>query len=90
MKKNINELREMLINKKMSFLLLDNIMSTNGYYSLLNNGVTKYIKEELKAVYSVFGTGLAEVQIFFEITHNNAADEIEESFYLKVTDIKKY
>ena len=71
-------------------MLLDSIMYHNGYYSLLNNGVTKYIKEELKAVYSVFGTGLAEVQIFFEITHNNAADEIEESFYLKVTDIEKY
>ena len=90
MKKNIEELREMLVGKEISFIELDNIMGVSGYYSLLNNGVTKYIKEELKAVYSVLGTGLAEVQIFFEITHNNAADEIEESFYLKVIDIEKY
>ena len=90
MKKNVKELREKLLNKKMSFLLLDNIMSTNGYYSLFNAGVISYIKEDKNVVYTAVDTKKAEVQIFFEITTDNEPDEIEEIFYLKVTDIQEF
>ena len=90
MKKNVNELREMLINKKMSFLLLDNIMSTNGYYSVFNDGVISYIKQDKNVVYTAMDTNVAEVQIFFEITTDNEPQEIEEIFYLKVIDIQEF
>ena len=93
MKKNINELREMLLNKKMSFMFLDNTMCNNGYYSvfaIFDDGVTKDIKNYLTAVYTAVDTNTAEVQIFFEIIADNEPDEIEEIFYLKVTDIQEF
>ena len=93
MKKNINELREMLLNKKMSFMFLDNTMCNNGYYSVFaiyDDGITKDIKNYLTAVYTAMDTNTAEVQIFFEITADNEPSEAEESFYLKVTDIQEF
>ena len=94
MKKNINELREMLLNKEMSFTMLDSIMhKICGYYSVFeiyDDGVTKDIKNYLTAVYTAVDTNTAEVQIFFEITKDNAATETEENFYLKVTDIQEF
>ena len=94
MKKNINELKEMLLNKEMSFMMLDNIMhKICGYYSVFaiyDNGVTKGIKNYLTAVYTAVDTCTAEVQIFFEITADNALGEAEENFYLKVTDIQEF
>ena len=94
MKKNINELREMLLNKEMSFMMLDNIMhKICGYYSvfaIFDDGVTKDIKNYLTAVYTAVDTNTAEVQIFFEITADNALGEAEENFYLKVTDIQEF
>ena len=94
MKKNINELREMLLNKEMSFMMLDNIMhKICGYYSVFeiyDDGITKDIKNYLTAVYSAVDTHVAEVQIFFEITADNALGEAEENFYLKVTDIQEF
>ena len=93
MKKNINELREMLLNKKMSFMFLDNTMCNNGYYSvftIFDDGVTKDIKNYLTAVYTAVDTNTAEIQLFFEITKDNEASEPEENFYLKVTDIQEF
>ena len=94
MKKNINELREMLLGKEMSFMMLDNIMhKICGYYSVFeiyDDGITKDIKNYLTAVYSAVDTNTAEIQLFFEITKDNAADETEENFYLKVTDIQEF
>ena len=94
MKKNINVLREMLLSKEMSFMMLDNIMhKICGYYSVFeiyDDGITKDIKNYLTAVYSAVDTNTAEIQIFFEITKDNAANENEENFYLKVTDIQEF
>ena len=93
MKKNINELREMLLNKEMSFTILDNIMHNSGYYSVFtiyDDGVIKDIKDYLTAVYTAVDTNTAEVQIFFEITKDNAAGENEENFRLRITDIQEF
>ena len=90
MKKNINELREMLLGKEMSFLFLDNTMYNNGYYTVFDSGVTKDIKNDLNVVYTAMDTNAAEVQIFFEITADNGEDEVEEAFDLKVIDIQEF
>ena len=71
-------------------MLLDNKMSRNGYYSVFNDGVTSYIKEDKNVVYTAVDTNECAVQIFFEITVDNTADEVDESFYLKVTDIQEF
>ena len=94
MKKNINELREMLLNKEMSFMMLDNIMhKICGYYSvftIFDDGVTKDIKNYLTAVYTAVDTNTAEVQIFFEITADDKPSEAEENLDLKVADIREF
>ena len=93
-KLNVKELREKLLNKKMSFLLLDDIMHTNGYYSAIygkmSTGMPKYIKDKLIIIYCAVGTGLAEVVISFEITIDNEPDQLEECFFLRVLDIEKF
>ena len=94
MKKNINELREMLLNKEMSFTMLDHIMhKICGYYSVFaiyDDGVIKDIKDYLTAIYTAVDTNTAEVQIFFEITADSEPGENEENFRLKVTDIQEF
>ena len=90
MKKNINELREMLLNKEMSFMLMDNIVSSYGYYTVFDDGITKDIKNDLNVVYTAVDTCEPEVKISFEIIIDNGPDEVEEAFYLKVTDIQKF
>ena len=93
MKKNINELREMLLNKEMSFTMLDNIMHNSGYYSVFkiyDDGITKDIKNYLTAIYTAIDTNTAEIQLFFEITKDNAASETEENFRLRITDIQEF
>ena len=94
MKKNINELREMLSNKEMSFTMLDSIMcKICGYYSLYkiyDDGIIKDIKDYLTAVYTAIDTNTAEIQLFFEITKDNAAGESEENFRLRITDIQEF
>ena len=93
MKKNINELREMLLNKEMSFTMLDNIMHNSGYYSVFeiyDDGITKDIKNYLTAIYTAIDTNTAEIQLFFEITEDNAASETEENFRLRITDIQEF
>ena len=94
MKKNINELREILLNKEMSFTMLDHIMhKICGYYSLYeiyDDGIIKDIKDYLTAVYTAVDTNTAEIQLFFEITKDNAASENEENFRLRITDIQEF
>ena len=90
MKKNVNELKEMILNQEYGFMELDGIMEDSGYYSVLNDGTTKNIKNDLNVVYTAKDTCEAEVQIFFEITVNNGEDEVEEAFDLKVIDIQEY
>ena len=93
MKKNINELKGMLLNKEISFTMLDNIMHNSGYYSVFeiyDDGVTKDIKNYLTAVYTAVDTNTAEVQIFFEITVDSEPGENEENFRLRITDIQEF
>ena len=90
MKKNVNELKEMILNQEYGFMELDGIMEDSGYYSVLNDGTTKNIKNDLNVVYTAKDTCEAEVQIFFEITVNNGKDEVEEAFDLKVIDIQEF
>lgn len=88
-KLNVVELKEMLLNKEISFLELDNIMSNNGYYTVSDDGVTKDIKNDLTVAYTATDSNEAEILISFEITIDNGEDEIEESFYLKVLDVSE-
>lgn len=88
-KLNVVELKEMLLNKDISFLELDNMMSNNGYYTVSDDGVTKDIKNDLTVAYTATDSNEAEILISFEITIDNGEDEIEESFYLKVLDISE-
>ena len=94
MKKNINELREMLLNKEMSFTMLDGIMcKIAGYYPLreiYDDGIIKDIKDYLTAVYTAVDTNTAEIQIFFEITADYKPGEAEENFRVRVTDIQEF
>jgi hypothetical protein len=89
-KLNVNELKESLLNKEFSFIELDNFMSQNGYYTVMDDGVTSNIKEDLNVVYTALDTQECEVQVSFEITINNGEDEIEESFYLNVLNIEEF
>lgn len=89
-KLNVNELKESLLNNEFSFIELDGFMNNNGYYSVMGDGATANIKEDLNVVYTALDTNECEVKISFEITINNGEDEIEESFYLKVLDIEKF
>lgn len=90
MKKNVNELVEMLKGNEISFMYLDNLMNDSGYYSVFDDGVTENIKNDKNIVYTAKDTNECEIQIFFEITINNGEDETEESFYLKITDVTEF
>ena len=90
MKKNVNELNGMILNQEYGFMELDGIMEDSGYYSVLNDGTTKNIKNDFNIVYTAKDTCEAEVQIFFEIIVNNGEDEVEEAFDLKVIDIQEF
>ena len=94
MKKNINELRDILLNKEISFTMLDSIMcKIAGYYPLraiYDDGIIKDIKDYLTVVYTAVDTNTAEIQLFFEITKDNAVDETEENFRLRITDIQEF
>ena len=70
-------------------MLLDNILDHSGYYSVYYDDITKEIKQNLKVVYTAVDSGASEIEISFEITEDCGADEIEESFYLRVIDIKR-
>lgn len=89
-KLNVNELQETLLNNEYSFMELDGLMNKNGYYSVMDDGITENIKEDLNIVYTALNTNECEVKISFEITINNGEDEIEESFYLKVLGVEKF
>ena len=86
--KRTESLRRALLDKEMRFIELDNIMEINGYYSLLDDGVTSYIKRHLNVVYTAEGTEKPEIEISFIITEDTEVDEMEENFRLIVTDVK--
>lgn len=86
----LENLRNELLGKEMSFTELDNHMMQQGFYSVFEDGVTENIKQDLNVIYTSIETNAAEIQIFFKITINNGDDEIEEAFYMEITSIEKY
>ena len=88
--KNVEILREKLLNNEMSFSELDSILVGNGYdsvfYSVYEYG-NQRIKEDECVEYIAEDTGEAEIRIYFNITKDNEPGK--EDFYLKVTSIKR-
>ena len=89
MKKGVNELSKILLNNELYYRLFDRMLEDSGYYSVIDNGVTSEIKKNSKVVCTAVDTNKSEIEISFEITKNNGPDEVEEGFYLRVTDIKR-
>ena len=94
MRMSAKKLREMLLGKEMSFLLLDDIISSNGYYSAIYDrispGIPKYVKDKLFVVYDSLGKNSNMIVISFDITIDNEPDQPEECFCLKILDIQGF
>lgn len=86
----LENLRNELIGKELSFIELDNKMMSNGFYSVFNDGVTENIKEDKNVVYTSTETNEAEISISFNITIDNAEDEVPEAFYLEVLQVENF
>lgn len=81
------EIKKALVNKEMDFTELDSYMVKNGYYSVLDDGVTDDIKADKCVCYTACDTDECEVRISFEITIDCGEDEDVAAFILKVTDV---
>lgn len=89
MEKLLKELKKKLLNKEMNFFDLDNFMMENGFYSVFDDGSTYEIKNDKNVIYTSKNF-INAIKIDFEITKNNAEDEVEEWFLLLVTDIQVF
>lgn len=89
-KLNVNELKESLLNEEFNLIELDNFMSKNGYYSVLDDGIISNIKQDLNIIYTALDTCECEVKIIFEITIDNGEEEAEENFYFKILDVEEF
>lgn len=81
---------EELLNKEVSFMELDNIMTENGFYSVLDDGIMEDIKQDGNVIYTGLESGECEIKITFEVTIDSGEDEGPEAFYLRVTNIEKF
>lgn len=92
MKLNVNELKKKLLNTEMTFMELDNYMMSNGYYSVFTDGdeVIADVKESKNVVYTAMDTNECEIEISFEITIDNGADEIISAFEMKIKEVEKF
>lgn len=88
--KMLENLRNELIGKEMSFMELDSHMTNEGFYSVFDDGVTENIKQDKNVIYTFNHEDLNQVQIFFNITIDNTEEEVEEAFYLEVTQIEEF
>ena len=88
--KMLENLRNELIGKEMSFMELDSHMTNEGFYSVFDDGVTENIKQDKNVIYTFNHEDLNQVQIFFNITIDNTEGEVEEAFYLEVTQIEEF
>ena len=84
-KKSLEELRTELLEKTINFMDLDNYMTANGYYSMMEEELN-----EGDIVYTAKDTCMCEVQIFYEIVVESGKDESVYCFFLKVVEIKEY
>lgn len=85
--KTLAKIKKALVNNEMSFSELDDCMVENGYYSVLDDGVTDDIKADKCVCYTACDTDECEVRISFEITIDCGEDEDVAAFILKVTDV---
>lgn len=83
----LNKLKSELLGKELYFRDLDNILLSNNFYSLLDDNIIVDIKNDLEAIYTNIKSNEAEIKINFKIVYNNASDEAEENFILKVLSI---
>ena len=86
----LNELRNDLGGKELSFIELDNYMVEHDYYSVLDDGIINQIKQDESVIYTNRITNEADIQIFFNIICNNGADEVEESFEIKIIEVEQF
>ena len=87
MKTLVHDIKKALVNKEMSFAEFDSYMVENGYYSVLDDGVTEDIKADKCVCYTACDTNEAEARISFEITIDCGEDEDSAAFILKVVDV---
>ena len=83
----LENLKSELLGKELDFRDLDNILSSNNFYSLFDDNIIEDRKNDLEAIYTNTESNEAEIRVNFEIVYNNGSDEAEESFILKVLSI---
>lgn len=83
----INKLRNELLNKELSFLQLDNLMTNNNFYSCFENDIIEYIYSNNEIFYLKIDT---DKQYKFDIKITVSDDDLTENFYLKVLNIEEY
>lgn len=89
--RRIEELEKVLGNEEISFMELDNVMTQNGFHTVLDDGTyVEYIKRDGNVIYTGVKSAMCEIKITFEITIDNGEDEGPESFYLKITNVEKF
>ena len=84
----LEKLKKELLGKEINFQELDAYMIKNGFYSLLDDGITKEIKHDKNVTYTGIKSGECEVLIKFEIIIDSVEDESEDNFILQVTGIE--
>ena len=84
----LEKLKKELLGKEINFQELDAYMIKNGFYSLLDDGITKEIKHDKNVTYTGIKSGECEVLIKFEIIIDSVEDESEDNFILQVTRIE--
>ena len=65
-------------------------MVENGYYSVLDDGVTEDIKRDKDVVYTGVESGQCEIKISFEITIDSGAEDPEEAFYMEIKGVEEF
>lgn len=86
----LNELRNYLMGKELTFIELDNYMTKCDYYTVLDDGIIDNIKQDENVIYTSKRTNESEIQIFFNIIYNNGKDESEESFIIKIIEVEQF
>ena len=88
-KKRIKTLRRTLLNKEINFITLRSILELNGYYALFDDKVKKDIEDYYEVFYTAENGSGEKIEISFFIIDNTEVDEIEENFWVIVTDVKR-
>ena len=88
-KKRIKTLRRTLLNKEINFITLRSILELNGYYAVFDDKVKKDIEDYYEVFYTAENDLEEKIEISFFIIDNTEVDEIEENFWVRVTDVKR-